>query len=180
MNAKHDQAEDIKRNDLIRRLITNQRDEHTPHAFRAGHAGMQDFNILVPILRSRPAKEIRSWLGLIDEVADSHQYCTYCFGKITAYRILMTRGIEPLAIEHTNYMEQYARLLAEQRDDEERDFIKEVIDSMYHGKEHPHRKLYAFHWHEMVETIRCEGRHQLGKDAPFLIESKTLRAALDD
>lgn len=176
----HDEAKAINRNDLVRRLITNQRDEHTPHAFRAGHAGMQDFNRLVPILRSLPVNEIWSWLDLIDEVADSHQYCAYCFGKITAYRILITEGIGPLAASHLNYRHQYARLLADQRHDEQRNYIKEVIDSMYHGKEHPHRRLYVCRWHEMVETIRSAARHQLGKDAPFLTESKTLRAALDD
>ena len=74
----------------------------------------------------------------------------------------------------------HARLLADQRQDENRDFIKEVLDSMYHGKEHPHRKLHAFRWHEMVEAIRCEGRHKLDKGSPFLTESKTLRALLND
>lgn len=166
-------------NDQIRRLITNQRDEHTPHAFRAGHCGMLDFNRLVPILRSLPVNEILGWLDLIDEVAHSHRYCVNCLGKITAYRILITEGIEPLASCHSNYRNQYARLLAGQRHDEQRNYIKEVLDSLYHGKEHPHRRLYAFRWHEMAEAIRSEARHQLGKDAPFLTESKTLRAALD-
>lgn len=176
--TNHDQAEANNQNDLIRRLITNQRDEHAPHAFRAGHAGMQDFNRLVPILRSLPVTEIRNWLNLIDEVADSHQYCAYCLGKITAYLILITEGIESLVVRHTNYRNQYAHVLADQRQDENRDFIKEVLDSMYHGKEHPHRRLHAFRWHEIVEAIRCEERHKLDKGSPFFTGSKALRAAL--
>ena len=175
MTNERAKATRAKQNDFIRRLITNQREEHTPHAFRAGHAGMHDFNRVVPILRSLPVEEVHAWLDLIDDVADSHRACAYCLGKITAYRILITQDIEPLAERHAGYLSQYARLLANQRHDEQRDFIKEVIDSMYRGKEHPHRQVHAFHWHEIAETISCDGRHQLDKNGPRLTKSGKLK-----
>ena len=70
--------EDIKLNNLIRKLIINQRDEHTPHSFRAGHAGMHDFNRLVQILRSLPVNEVWEWLDLIDRSDCAHIPCTPC------------------------------------------------------------------------------------------------------
>lgn len=178
MPTEQEHTDGTKQSALIRRLITNQRNEHTPHAFRAGHAGMHDFNRLVPTLRRLPANEIRTWLDLIDEVADSHRDCVYCLGKISAYRILITKDIEALAPSHANYVKQYTRLLAEQNGEDQRDFIREVLNSMHHGQEHPHRKLYAFHWHELAESIRSEGRHQLDKESPFLSRNKTQRSAV--
>lgn len=150
-------------NDLIRRLITNQRDEHTPHAFRAGHAGMQDFNRLISIMRSLPVEEVHAWLDLIDDVAHSHRACVCCLGKITAYLVLMTKDIAPLAARHARYLAHYADVYANQDNGEPRDFMKEVLDSMQLGKEHPHRQLHAFRWHEIAEAIRSAGRHQLDK-----------------
>jgi hypothetical protein len=169
---------DAQQNSLIRRLIVNQRDDHTPHAFRAGHAGMQDFNRLVPLLRRLPAEEISQWLDLIGDVAASHRHCPYCLGKIIAYSIIITKDLEPLAIRHAGYMKQYERLLADQLNEEPRDFITEVIDSMCNGKEHPHRKLHAAHWHEIAEALRSSSRHQLDKDGPLLSRSQTKKLAL--
>ena len=53
-------------NATIRRLINNQKEEHSPHAFRAGGAGMADFNRLYPALRRLPAEEIKVgvWNGV--------------------------------------------------------------------------------------------------------------------
>lgn len=160
------QTESQKQNDLIRRLINNQRDEHTEHAFRAGHAGMLDFNRLVPILRGLPTDELNGWLDLIDDMASTHRYCVFCLGKITAYRVLITRDLPSLASRHADYQDKYYRILAGQRKEEPRDFMREVLDSMYHGKEHPHRQLHAFHWREIAEAIKRDGRHQADKNGP--------------
>lgn len=155
-----------QQNSLISRLINNQRDEHTEHAFRAGHAGMQDFNRLVPILRGLPTDEVHEWLDLIDDMAATHRYCDFCLGKITAYRMLITRDLPPLAGRHAVYRNTYARIVERQPRAEPRDFMREVLDSMYHGKEHAHRRMHAFHWHEIAEALKCDGRHQADKNGP--------------
>lgn len=160
------QTESQKQKDLIRRLINNQRDEHTEHAFRAGHAGMQDFNRLVPILRGLPTDELHEWLDLIDDMAATHRYCDFCLGKITAYRMIITKDKPPLATRHALYRDIYARILQRQPRAEPRDFMKEVLDSMHHGKEHAHRQMHAFHWHEIAEAMKCDGRHQADKNGP--------------
>ena len=78
--------------DTIRRLITNQKAEHSPHAFRAGGAGMANFNQRYPILRSLPMDELAEWLSLIDAMRATHGGCGACCCKILAYEILFTRA----------------------------------------------------------------------------------------
>ena len=70
--------------DTIRRLITNQKAEHSPHAFRAGGAGMANFNQRYPILRSLPMDELAEWLSLIDAMRATHGGCGACCRKILA------------------------------------------------------------------------------------------------
>lgn len=148
----------------IRRLITNQRDEHVPHAFRAGHSGMNDFNQLVPVLRQLFPSELESWLDLIDQVARSHRECLPCLAKITAYRLLITQGIESLTNRHEQYAHLYSQILSKQDEGDQRDFMKEILDSMHSGKDHPHRNTYVSWWNGMAEKILCSGRHQLNKE----------------
>lgn len=148
----------------ISRLITNQREEHVPHAFRAGHSGMQDFNQLVPVLRQLPPGELDSWMDLIDEVARSHRECLPCLAKITAYRLLITQGMETLRGRYEQYAHLYAQILTKQHEGEQRDFMKEVLDSMNSGKDHPHRNTYVSWWREVAESMLCSGRHQLNKN----------------
>ncbi len=148
----------------IRRLITNQRDEHVPHAFRAGHSGMNDFNQLVPVLRQLFPSELESWLDLIDQVARSHRECLPCLAKITAYRLLITQGIESLTNRHEQYAHLYSQILSKQDEGDQRDFMKEILDSMHSGKDHPHRNTYVSWWSGMAEKILCSGRHQLNKE----------------
>lgn len=150
--------------DWIRRLITNQREEHVPHAFRAGHSGMQDFNQLVPVLRQLPHGELESWLDLIDQVARSHRECLPCLAKVTAYRLLITQGIHALASRHEYYTDLYAQILSKQAEGDQRDFMREVLDSMHSGKDHPHRHSYVSWWRGVAEKILCSGRHQLNKN----------------
>ena len=77
--------------DTIRRLITNQKAEHSPHAFRAGGAGMANFNQRYPILRSLPMDELAEWLSLIDAMRATHGGGGACCCKILADEILFTR-----------------------------------------------------------------------------------------
>jgi hypothetical protein len=155
-------------NALIRRLITNQRYEHAPHAFRAGHAGMHDFNRLVPLLRGLPETELHTWLDLIDSVAATHAYCECCFGKILAYCVLITKAEPSMAMRHRRYKELYAICADAKPEAEPRDYMKEVLDSMYHGKEHARRQTHVQHWHELADTLDNIGRHQSGKNGPGL------------
>ena len=154
--------------DWIRRLITNQREEHVPHAFRAGHSGMQDFNQLVPVLRQLPPGELESWLDLIDQVARSHRECLPCLAKITAYRLLITQGIETLAGRHEHYAYLYSQILSKQDEGDRRDFMKEVLDSMHSGKDHPHRNTYVSWWRSVADKILCSEGHQLNKNGVSL------------
>jgi hypothetical protein len=144
-------------------LITNQRYEHVPHAFRAGHSGMQDFNQLVPILRQMPAEELESWMELIDQVAQGHGECLPCFAKITAYRLLITQGIASQASRYEGYASLYTQILAKQGGEGGRDFMEEVLDSMHSAKDHAHREVYVSWWKGVAEKILCAGRHQLNK-----------------
>jgi hypothetical protein len=153
--------------DWIRRLITNQREEHVPHAFRAGHSGMQDFNQLVPVLRQLPHGELESWLDLIDQVARSHRECLPCLAKVTAYRLLITQGIHALASRHEHYTDLYAQILSKQAEEDQRDFMKEVLDSMHWGKDHPHRNTYVSWWRGVADKILCSEGHQLNKNDGF-------------
>jgi len=164
-------SDSVDRN-WIRRLITNQRDEHVPHAFRAGHSGMQDFNQLVPVLRQMTAGELESWLDLIDQVALSHRECLPCLAKVTAYRLLITQGIESLTNRHEQYAYLYSKILSKQDEGDQRDFMKEVLDSMHSGKDHPHRNTYVSWWSGMAEKILCSGRHQINKDGLGLVRTK--------
>lgn len=135
-----------------------------PHAFRAGHSGMNDFNQLVPVLRQMSPGELESWLDLIDQVARSHRECLPCLAKVTAYRLLITQGIESLASRHEHYANLYSQILSKQAKGDERDFMREVLDSMYLGKDHQNRNAYVSWWREVAESIVCSGRHQLDKN----------------
>lgn len=150
--------------DRVRRLITNQRHEHVPHAFRAGHSGMQDFNELVLLLKALPPAEMPRWLDLIDEVARSHGSCLPCLAKITAYRCLITQGIAALQTHHDRYLQLYAQILARQHEGDRRDFMREILDSMHSAQDHPHRGLYRAWWQKMEQMIQGAGRHQLHKN----------------
>ena len=121
--------------ETIRRLITNQKHEHMPHAFRAGYGGMQDYNRLVPVLRTIEPSEIGRWLDVIDEVYDTHRHCQPCACKVLAYQILISEDLLP--DRHKGYLEQYREIISRHSPAGGRAFMNEVIESLYHGKEHP-------------------------------------------
>lgn len=136
--------------ETIRRLITNQKHEHMPHAFRAGYGGMQDFNRLVPVLRSMEPRETGRWLDVIDEVYDTHRHCQPCGCKVLAYQILISEGLLPE--RHKSYLEQYREVIARHPPVGGRDFMSEVIESLYHGKEHPNARKHLAWWDSVFET----------------------------
>jgi len=136
--------------DTIRRLITNHREEHMAHAFRAGYGGMQDYNRLVPVLRKLPPEELSQWLDLMDEVYESHRSCQPCGCKVLSYLILISRDLLPE--RHAAYFSRYEDHIRRHPPADGRDFMTEVIDSLYHGKEHPNAKKHLAWWHSVYET----------------------------
>ena len=110
----------------IRRLINNQKAEHTPHAFRAGAAGMADFNQLYPVLRRLTALELSGCLRLIDAMRATHGECVACVCKILAYEMLITR--ERLPERSAHYGALYADL--NRFETKGRDYLAEVRASL--------------------------------------------------
>lgn len=112
--------------DNIRRLIKNQGCQYTPHAFKGGGPGLEDFNELHPILRNMPVASLAGWMSLIDEMRATHKGCVACSCKILAYSVLFTADRLPaLAAE-------YSQLYSEQVKDsrENRDYMREIRDSL--------------------------------------------------
>lgn len=139
-----------KESDTIRRLITNQKEEHTPHAFRTGHGGMQDYNRLAPILRKLPPEELSEWLDLMDEVYESHRLCQPCGCKVLSYLILISKDLLP--DRHATYFSRYEDHIRRWPPVGGRDFMSEVIESLYHGKEHSNAKAHKAWWHSVYKT----------------------------
>jgi hypothetical protein len=136
--------------DTIRRLITNQKEEHMPHAFRAGYGGMQDYNKLVPVLRSLPPEELSHWLDLMDEVYESHRLCQPCGCKVLAYQTLISKDLLPE--RHAAYLKSYQDHIWLSPPVMGRDFMAEVIDSLHHGKDHQNAKTHKAWWGTIFET----------------------------
>lgn len=136
--------------DTIRRLITNQKEEHMPHAFRAGYVGMQDYNKLVPVLRGLPLEELSHWLDLMDEVYESHRLCQPCGCKVLSYLILISKDLLPE--RHAAYFSRYENHIRCWPPAGQRDFMTEVIDSLYHGKDHSNAKAHKAWWNLVFET----------------------------
>lgn len=141
--------------ETIRRLITNQKEEHMPHAFRAGYGGMQDYNKLVPVLRSLPAEELSHWLDLMDEVYESHRQCQPCGCKVLAYLTLISKDLLPE--RHAGYLSQYQDHIRQCPPAGGRDFMAEVIESLYQGKDHPHAEKHKTWWKCLFEGSLRDG-----------------------
>jgi hypothetical protein len=139
--------------DTIRRLITNQKHEHTPHAFRAGSSGMKDFNRLVPVLRSLPPDELVKWLKLIDQVGHSHRGCQPCTCKVRAYLILITKDILPDL--HAHHLSCYHSHIKRWPPHKNRNFLAEVMASYLHDIDHPNAEAHKAWWKWVFEvTLR--------------------------
>ena len=110
-------------NELLR-LINNQKAENSPHAFRAGGAGMTDFNRVYRHLHARHGGEIATWMPPIDAMRCTHGACIACVSKILAYSILITRHRLPCLCN--GYIRQYRALQSAQ----DRNYFGEVRASL--------------------------------------------------
>lgn len=137
--------------DDIRRIINNQSHEHTPHAFRAGHAGMADFNHLVPVLRSLPAGELKEWMNLIDQMAETHAGCLPCSSKILVYSFLITKDVLPE--RNANYKRLYDKGILRCTPPEGRNYLLEVINSLKQAPEGPEARAHKINWLLTLEDM---------------------------
>jgi hypothetical protein len=130
-------------NDLLR-LINNQKAEHSPHAFRAGGAGMADFNRIYRHIHARPAGEIANWMPHIDAMRRTHGACVACVSKILAYSILITRQSLPRICN--DYTRHYRALQSSQ----DRDYFAEIRASL-DGKSDSSAALHhKRNWHTVA------------------------------
>lgn len=120
--------------DNIRRLIQNQKSEHSPHAFAGNRSGMEDFNLLYPLLSQLPSAKLRKWMRLIDAMRATHSGCGPCTAKILAYSILFTENHSPTLCQH--YCGLYTAFVARHfYGKHARDIMAEVLASL-HGTDH--------------------------------------------
>ena len=137
--------------ETIRRLITNQNEEYTAHAFRAGHAGMSDFNRLLPVLRALPATDLEPWMNLIDEMGKTHRDCLPCSCKVLVYSFLITRDILPE--RSTEYKRLYDQSIARWNPPEGRNYLIEVIRSLQEARESPEERAHKINWQMTLEDL---------------------------
>ena len=142
--------------DDIRRLINNQKEEHVPHAFRAGGAAMHDFNRLYPVLRGLPGPQLARWMRLIEKMGKSHDRCLPCSSKILAYSVLFTHGLLPELCEKytTRYYDQIRRTPPPAG----RDYMAEVLTSLNQGPESPAAQLHKRNWRMLAVNLALETR----------------------
>lgn len=139
----------------IRRIINNQKQQHTPHAFRAGSAGMTDFNQLHPLLRRLPERTLARHMKLIDRMWLTHEHCEPCYCKILAYCILFTA--DRLPERHAEYERLYrARISGSRRG---RDYMREVLDSLLRQIDHPNAKLHKQYWVSVADEMARSRQH---------------------
>ena|SRR6478735_4473435 len=120
--------------DNIRRLIQNQKSEHTGHAFAGNRGGMQDFNLLYPVLSQLPAVKLRKWMRMVDAMRATHNGCGSCTAKILAYSILFTEKRSPTLCKH--YREIYTLFVTRYFVGKyRRDIMAEVLASL-HGTDY--------------------------------------------
>jgi len=140
--------------ETIRRLINNQKQEHTSHAFRAGHAGMDDFKRLLPVLRSLPSAELEQWMDLIDKMGETHQDCLPCSCKVLVYSFLFT--IDILPVRSAGYKRLYEQSISRRPPPEGRNYLAEVIQSLREGPETPEAIAHKRYWRVALENILTE------------------------
>ena len=139
----------------LRRLILNQKEEHTPHAFRGGATGMADFRRVAPALSVMTPGELEPWLDLIEEVAATHRGCLPCSAKLWAYLMVFSR--DKLPDRHVSYLRRYrqhARLGA----DLGRNFLREVLESLQGNDDSPAAEAHRRSWRAYVIELQVEER----------------------
>ncbi len=114
--------------DNIRRLITNQREEHAHCSFASGRVGMSDFSKLYPVMQNLPPEQLAGWMPLIDSMRETHSKCHSCYSKVLAYCILFT--LDRLPELNLKYTKCYNEKTEDNRPDEARDYMAEVLNYM--------------------------------------------------
>lgn len=137
----------------IRRLILNQKEEHSPHAFRAGGAAMADFRRLAPVLAALPVAELAGWLELIERMAETHRGCLPCTAKIRAYLLVFSR--ERLPEVHARHEREYRRLAIEGRANG-RDYLDEVLNSLQGNDDSPAAAAHRRWWRSLAAEIAAD------------------------
>jgi hypothetical protein len=146
----------------IRRLILNQKEEHSPHAFRAGGAAMADFRRLAPVLAALPVAELAGWLELIEQMAETHRGCLPCTAKIRAYLLVFSR--ERLPEVHARHEREYRRLAIEGRANG-RDYLDEVLNSLQGDDDSPAAAAHRRWWRSLAAEL-ADAR-ALGRKSPL-------------
>lgn len=122
--------------DDSRRLINNQKFEHSNHAFRSnGRSGVSDFLILLQRFRSDRFEktDLEEALDLIDVMRETHKDCESCTLKILVFCELFS--FNRLPERYLHYRMEYERwktLEIEEHMIEEgtgRDYRREVMNS---------------------------------------------------
>ena len=131
----------------IRRLISNQKEEHSPHAFRAGGAAMNDFRQLGKAFATMDAEELLPWLKKIEIMGKSHDYCLPCSAKIRAYLLIFSKDTLPYL--HIRYVREYNKII-KNASNIQRDFLQEVIDSLHGNDNSPAAEAQRRSWRDWV------------------------------
>jgi hypothetical protein len=79
--------------DDSRRLINNQKQEHSSHPFKSwGRSGLDDFTILLErfLAKEFPTETLNEALDLIDTMRSTHKDCESCTLKILAFSELFS------------------------------------------------------------------------------------------
>jgi hypothetical protein len=146
----------------IRRLILNQKEEHSPHAFRAGGSAMADFRRLAPVFAALPPDQLANWLELIERMAETHRHCLPCSAKIRAYLLVFSR--ERLPELHARYEREFRRLALQGRE-QGRDYLHEVLNSLQGDDDSPAAAAHRRWWRSLAAEL-AEAR-ALGLTSPL-------------
>ena len=147
----------------IRRLIQNQKGEHTPHAFRAGGSAMVDFRRLASAFVALEPGELSGWLDGIEQMSESHDGCLPCSAKIRSYLLIFSYGRLP---ERQARYERELRPLLEEGRRMGRNYLGEVIASLQGNDNTPAAAAHRAWWRELAAELG-EAR-SLGLKNPLL------------
>lgn len=147
----------------IRRLIQNQKAEHTPHAFRAGGSAMADFRRLASVFAELEPAELSGWLDGIERMSESHEGCLPCSAKIRSYLLIFSYRRIP---ERQARYERELRPLLEEGRRMGRDYWGEVIASLQGNDTTSAASAHLAWWREVAASLG-EAR-SLGLKHPLL------------
>jgi hypothetical protein len=110
----------------ILRLIQNSNRQNMRCALRSGAFGLTDYVKLHILLKNVVVEDLEKYLDQIDLVRNTHQDCSACSLKFLAFcKIYSQNRVNHRFQEYANEFEVLRR---ECRQDENRDFMKEIQD----------------------------------------------------